>query len=127
MNLGRIVQNEDRRLVRQAAIAAGLVGGLTTLDGVLGMLGDGGPVARLTLLIGVMQLGLAYGVSRGSRAASVTVFALFVLGSAAAFVALGLAGILNLWTIILAVVLFAGMRATFADYERERAARAKPA
>jgi len=127
MNLGKLVQNEDRRLIRQAAIAAGLVGGLTTLSGILGILGEGGAEARLTLVIGVVQLALAYGISRGSRAASVAVFALFVLGRVIAFVLVGLSGVLNVWTVILAVVLFAGMRATFADYERERAARVRPA
>lgn len=123
MDLGKIVQNEDRRLIRQAAILAALVGGLTTLDGIVGMLGDGGVTARLTLVIGAIQLALAYAVSRGSRAASVAVFALFVAGRLIAFVLAGPFAILNLWTAIMAVVLFAGMRATFADYARERAAR----
>jgi hypothetical protein len=125
MNLGKIVQNEDRRLIRQAALAAGIVAGLTTLNGILGLLGDGGTAARLMLAIGIVELALAYGVSRGSRAASVAVFAMFLVGRLATFILLGLSGILNLWTVILAVVLFAGMRATFADYERERAARAQ--
>jgi hypothetical protein len=125
MNLGKIVQNEDRRLIRQAAIAAGLVAGLTTLNGVLGMLADGGAVAWLTLAIGVISLALAFGISRGSRVASVAVLVLFLLGRLISFVLIGPVAILNLWTVILAVVLFAGMRATFADYERERSSRAR--
>jgi hypothetical protein len=126
MNLGKIVENEDLRLMREAALAAACLGGLTVLTGLLAE----NPADRAAgIAIGLLQLGLAFGVSRGSRASAVAVFGLFILSRLIQLVVLGPLALLSFWNLVLLAVLFAGMRATFAAAARKREAqaRARPA
>ena len=120
MNLGKIVENEDLRLMRQAALAAAFLGGLTLLTG---LLAENAADRVAGIAIGLLQLGLAFGVSRGSRASAIAVFGLFMLSRLIQLLVLGPMALLSLTNVVLLVVLFAGMRATFAAAARKREAQ----
>lgn len=118
MDLGKITRDSEDRDVRKAALVAGVLGLGTLVSGVIVWRMGGSDWGLVAVSIGVIQLSLAYGVYRGSRACAMAVLALFALDRFLAFATAGIMGVLNLWTIGGAVMLWAGMRGVFAQHAR---------
>jgi hypothetical protein len=118
MDLGKINRDSEDRSVAWAACVTALLAVSALLGGVASYLEDDVLGGRIGILAALLFFGLAYGVYRGSRAAAVTVVALFVLQAAIAFLARGLMGTSPFWTVILGAMLWAGMRGVFAQAAR---------
>ncbi|MET0398664.1 MAG: hypothetical protein ABW277_17880 [Longimicrobiaceae bacterium] len=124
MDLGKLVRDEDDRDVRKAALVASVLGLATLISGVLSLRETGG-AASLVVVIGLVQLGLAFGLYRGSRACAVAVLALFALDRVVTLLSLGGAGLgFLVWTLIFGGLLYGGLRGTFAQNARRKAHRA---
>jgi glucose dehydrogenase len=120
MDLGKLVRDEEDRSVRNAALVAALLGLATLIGGMLS-LGTSGGSAGVVVVIGLVQLGLAFGLYRGSRACAVAVLALFVVDRAVTVLAAGRAGLgFLVWTVIFGALLYGGMRGTFAKNARKQ-------
>ena len=121
MDLGKLVRGEEDRSVQVAALVAALLG-LATLIGGLLSLGTSGVSGWVVVAIGIVQLGLAYGLYRGSRACAVAVLALFVIDRVVTVLAAGAVGLgFLIWTAIFGALLYGGMRGTFARNSRRQA------
>ena len=81
--------------------------------------------AGMFALIGLVQLALAYGVYRGSRACAVAVFALWVGNLALSALLYGPGSVVSVLSVAFTVMLFAGMRGVFAQHARPPASAAR--
>ena len=121
MDLGKLVRDEEDRSVRNAALVATLLGLATLIGGLLSLEESGGATV-VVVVIGLVQLGLAYGLYRGSRACAVAVLALFVVDRVVTVLATGAVGLgFLVWTVIFGALLYGGMRGTFAQGARKQA------
>jgi hypothetical protein len=120
MKLDRLVAREDAHRVKWGAAAAGFLGLATVVQGVLALTLDRAPAGGVIALFGAVQLGLAFGIHRRSRACAIAVLVIFGLERLLSFLALGIGSMGILWTLIIGVMLVNGLRGILS--ERSRAA-----
>lgn len=118
MDLGKINRDSEDRSVIWGAVVASVIALVTLINA--GLAAGAGDRASASVfgLIGVVQLGLAYGVYRGSRACAVAVFALWVGNLALSALVYGPGSVLSVLNVVFTVMLFAGMRGVFAQHAR---------
>jgi hypothetical protein len=121
MKLDRLVANEDANRVKWGAAAAAFLGLGTLVIGILALTLDRNPAGSVIAAFGVIQLALAYGVHRRSRACAIAVLAIFALERLLTFLSMGIGTSGIVWTVIIAVTLVNGLKGILS--ERERAAR----
>lgn len=125
MDLGKLNRDaEDRSVVWAAVVVTALAAISLISAGLAAAAGDRASAFALTA-IGLAQLALAYGVYRGSRACAMAVFGLWIADRLVMLAAYGLAGVLNILTLVFTVMLFAGLRGVFAQHARRAALPAR--
>ena len=121
MKLGRLAEKQDERDVLWGAGAAALLGLGTFISGFLMWRLSHAPGGAVITAFGAVQLALAFGVYRRSRACAVTVLTLFVIERIIAFLFVGIAMMGIVWTFVIGAMLYNGLKGILAER-----ARAKP-
>ena len=118
MDLGKINRDSEDRSVIWGAVVASVIALVALINA--GLAAGAGDLASAGLfgVIGLVQLGLAYGVYRGSRACAVAVFALWAGSLALSALAYGPGSVVSVLNVVFTVMLFAGMRGVFAQHAR---------
>jgi hypothetical protein len=125
MDLGKINRNAEDRSVVWAALVTAFLGVAAGLSALFAQLNGRGLDAGIQGVIAIVYCGLAFGVYRSSRAAAVAVVTLYLLNVLLSLLAFGLRGI-GLMTIVLGVILWAGMRGVFAQAARAPRPASRP-
>lgn len=118
MDLGKINRNAEDRSVVWAALVTAVMGLAAGLSAAIANLNERAVDARVYLVMAAALFGLAYAVYRGSRAAAVTVVAIYVLGASLTLLARGIGLGSLFWTAFLGSFLWYGMRGVFAQHAR---------
>jgi hypothetical protein len=117
MDLGKLNRDAEDRSVVWAALVTAFLGVATGVSGLFSHLNGRSLDARIEWVVAIVYCALALGVHRGSRAAAVAVVTLYLLNVLLSLMAFGLRGV-GLVTVVLGVVLWAGMRGVFARRAR---------
>jgi|GEM_PF-6546604 len=125
MDLGKINRNAEDRSVVWAAVVTAFLGVAAGLSALFAQLNGRVLDAGIEWVVAILYCGLAFGVYRGSRAAAVAVVTLYLLNVLLSLLAFGLRGV-GLMTVVLGVVLWAGMRGVFAQAARAPRSASSP-
>lgn len=118
MDLAKLNRDAEDRGVVRAAAAASAIALVSLVSAVLAAAAGDTTSGIFLSTVGTAQLALAYGVYRGSRACAAAVFGLWIVDRLISVAAFGPGAVVNVWTVILTVMLVAGLRGVLAQHAR---------
>ena len=118
MDLDKLNRDAEDRSVVWGAVVASVIALVSLISAGLASAGGDRTSGVFLATVGTVQLALAYGVYRGSRACAVAVLALWTVDRLIGVVAYGPGWVLNVWTVVFTVMLLAGLRGVLARHAR---------